>query len=289
MHLFRAMRYLFHFSAIKNRWLLVLLMACGHTAFAQTHFFYFVDSLFQKHEISDCAMLKEQLQNAGYKMSGNDALDKLVTRLMYMHLLLTSYYSVDGDTSGGFGIPYFWNYTNHNPRLTILNVRKGKMLGQIPQPGGAAGSSMATLDRTPVIFWGDFMTDLPQYSWNHISGFYTFGWCSEREMAFKAWIGLLGIPATISIHTDHVWTEVELPAMPGYYIFIDNTFNRFEVRPVSKRDKPDAGNKYINWYNQQGADKAIQKKMAAMTISKKRAAQLEHEIRTYFNSNTEDY
>jgi len=266
---------------MKNWSFLLVFIVCGSSAFAQIHFFRFVDSVFQKKTIQESVMLKEELQNAGYKLSGDDSLDMLVAKLAYMHLLLTCYYSVDGDTSGGFGIPYFWNYTDHNPREKIINIKKGKPLKDIP--------GMATQDRTPVIFWSDFMTDEPQYSYEHISSFYTFGWCSEREMAFKAWLGVVGVKSRIGIKADHVWTEVELPDMPGYFLFIDNTFNRFEVWPVSKRPPLEAGNKYIAWYNQQGADKTIQKKLSTLTISPKRAAYLEHQILTYFGSNTEDY
>jgi hypothetical protein len=263
-------------------------MICAvHSAIGQIRFFHFVDSVFQRKEIQQSVVLKQELQNAGYKFSGIDSVDMMVSKLAYMHLLLTCYYSVDGDTSGGFGIPYFWNYTNHNPRETIVNIKKGKTLKQIPV--NSAGASMATLDRTPYIFWNDFMTDEPQYSWVHISAFYSFGWCSEREMAFKAWLTVLGIKSTIGIKADHVWTEVPLPGQPDYFLFIDNTFNRFEVWPVSKKPPLEIGNKYINWYNQQGADKAIAKKLSALSVSSKRAASLEHQIVTYFGSNAEDY
>jgi hypothetical protein len=274
---------------MKSRFFLAVLMICAGQAFGQIHFFHFVDSVFQKREIQESVVLKQELQNAGYKFTGVDSLDMAVAKLAYMHLLLTCYYSVDGDTSGGFGIPYFWNYTNHNPRENIINIKKGKNLKQIPAYPGSGGASMATLDRTPFIFWNDFMTDEPQYSWGHISAFYSFGWCSEREMAYKAWLAVLGIKSTIGIKADHVWTEVELPGLPGYFLFIDNTFNRFEVWPVNKKPPLEVGNKYITWYNQQGSDKAIQKKLSALTISPKRAADLEKQIVTYFGSNTEDY
>lgn len=273
---------------MKSRTFFFVLMICAvHSAIGQIYFFHFVDSIFQKKEIQQSVVLKQELQNAGYKFSGTDSLDMLVSKLAYMHLLLTCYYSVDGDTSGGFGIPYFWNYTNHNPRENILNIKKGKTLKQLPS--GTGGASMATLDRTPVIFWSDFMTDEPQYSWGHISAFYSFGWCSEREMAFKAWLTALGIKSTIGIKADHVWTEVELPGQPDYFLFIDNTFNRFEVWPISKKPPLEVGNKYINWYNQQGSDKTIAKKLNALTISPRRAADLDHQIVTYFGSNAEDY
>jgi hypothetical protein len=264
----------------------ILLILWTSHSFAQIHFFHFVDSIFHKSEIQQSVMLKQELQNAGYKLTGNDTLDMTVARLAYMHLLLTCYYSVDGDTSGGFGIPYFWNYTNHNPRENITNIRKGKTLKQIPV---SASATMATLDRTPVIFWSDFMTDEPQYSYGEISSFYSFGWCSEREMAFKAWLNVAGIKSTIGIKADHVWTEVGLPGLPGYFIFIDNTFNRFEVRPISKKPPLEIGNKYITWYNQQGSDKIIQKKLESLVISPKRASYIQKQILTYFGSNTEDY
>lgn len=274
---------------IRKTAVLLTCITLGNTLFAQTRFFSFIDSMFRRPEISNCTLLKQQIQDAGYKITGVDSIDKSVARLMYMHMLMTCYYSVDGDTSGGFGIPYFWNYTNHNPRENIVLRKSGKPLRQLPAAAGSGGGTLATLDRTPLIFWGDFMTDEPQYSYEHISAFYSFGWCSEREMAFKAWLGVLGIPATIGINGDHVWTEVEVKGMPGNYIFIDNTFNRFEVRPLSQRTHPDPGNRYIGWYNQQGSDKNIQKRLAGMTISAKRAEELAKRIKTYFNSSADDY
>jgi hypothetical protein len=274
---------------MKSRTLLALFLICASHSFGQIHFFHFVDSLFQKKEIQESVVLKQQVQNAGYKFTGVDSVDQLVLKLAYMHLLMTCYYSVDGDTSGGFGIPYFWNYTNHNPREQIIDIKKGKPLKQIPAYPGSGGASMATLDRTPYIFWSDFMTDEPRYSYEHISSFYTFGWCSEREMAYKAWLTVTGVKSTIGIKADHVWTEIDLPGQPGYFLFVDNTFNRFEIWPVSKKPPLEIGNKYINWYNQQGADKTIAKKLSSLVISPKRAADLEHQIMAYFASNEEDY
>jgi hypothetical protein len=265
---------------MKNWFLSLVFITSGSSAFAQIHFFQYIDSLFQKKEICESLPLKQELQNAGYKLSGDDSLDMIVKKLAYMHMLLTCHYSVDGDTSGGFGIPYFWNYTDHNPREHIVNLKKGKPLNQL---------GIATQDRTPLIFWGDYMTDEPQYSYEHISAFYSFGWCSEREMAFKAWLGVAGISSKIGIKADHVWAEVELPGMPGYFLYIDNTFNRFEVWPESKRPPLEVGNKYIDWYNQQGSDKTIRKKLAAFTISGKRATELQKRIVNYFGSNSEDY
>ncbi len=272
-----------------SRIFLAALMIWTGQAFGQTRFFQFVDSVFQKREIQESVLLKQEIQNSGYKITGNDTLDMTVAKLAYMHMLLTCYYSVDGDTSGGFGIPYFWNYTNHNPRLNIVNLKKGKTLSQLPAAPGSQGASMATLDRTPLIFWGDFMSDEPSYSYEHISAFYSFGWCSEREMAYKAWLGVIGIKSTIGIKADHVWTEVELAELPGYFLFIDNTFNRFELLPISKKPPPEIGNKYITWYNQQGSDRAIQKKLSALSISSQRAAYIQHQILTYFGSNSDDY
>ncbi len=274
---------------MKNRVFLFVLMIAIGDCHAQIRFFRFVDSVFHMPQIQQSVLLKQEIQNAGYKLTGTDSLDQTVAKLAYMHMLLTCYYSVDGDTSGGFGIPYFWNYTNHNPRENIVNLKKGKKLKQIPAYPGSQGASMATLDRTPVIFWSDLTTDEPQYSYEHISSFYTFGWCSEREMAYKAWLGVMGIKSTIGIRADHVWTEVDLPGMPGYFLFIDNTFNRFEVWSIKKKPPREVGNKYIAWYNQQGADKTILKKLAALTISPKRAAQIQQQIISYFSSNTDDY
>ena len=274
---------------MKNRILFLVLICCGNNTFAQIHFFSFIDSVFQRPDIRESNRIKLELINAGYKESDDEAVNTKVRKLVFMHLLLTSNYAWNNDAFGGFRIPYFWNFTAANPRDSILLISNGKKLKQLAPPAGSSFHTMATLERVPVIFWGDFMTDEPKYEWIDSSTFYTFGWCSEREMAFKAWMGISGMAGNIAFKGNHVWMEIEVAGVPDVFFYIDNTFNRFEIKPVSQKTHIDPKDHYLTWYNQNGADKNIQKKLSAMTISSKRADDLLRQIISFFNANSEDH
>ena len=276
-------------SIMKNRFLFVVLMCWGSHAFAQIHFFRFVDSIFQRPEIRESSAIKLELLNAGYKESDNDSINAIVYKLAFMHMLLTSNYAWDNDDFGGFKIPYFWNFTSSNPRDSILMISKGRRLKYLPPPAGAPSRSMATLERVPPIFWGDFLTDEPMYQWIDSSRFYTFGWCSEKEMAYKSWMALSGLSGTIAFRGNHVWMEVEVKGLPGLFFYIDNTFNRFEIKLINEKTPIDPKDHYLTWYNQNGSDKAILAKLKAMTVSPKRAKAIEQQIVSFFKSNEDDH
>jgi hypothetical protein len=223
-------------------------------------------------------------------LADDPAVNDTVSKLLYMHLLLSSNYATNGDTFGGFGIPFFWNYTDPNPRDSIYHKKRGRNLCKLPPPYEMPGYlSLASVDRVPTIFWGDFVTETPKYSWDFLPGFYSFGWCSEREMAFKAWLGIEGIPSEICFKENHVWTEVVLPSLPGYFILIDNSLNRFELHAISRRTPPQPDDRFLRWYNQNGANKITQAKLKLLTISPRRATELGQQITGFFNANMDDH
>lgn len=80
-------------------------------------------------------------------------------------------------------------------------------------------------DRTPTIFYRDFV-DTVAYRGPHGQEFYTFGWCSEREMAFAAGAWLMGYEPVIIVRGGHAFTLVSID---GVLHKVDNTYGKFEV------------------------------------------------------------
>lgn len=271
------------------RILILVLLLHGYTAGAQIRLFHFIDSIYEEKNLAQNFRLKAELENSGYKPSDDDAVNDTVMRLLYMHMLLTTNFAVNGDTYGAFKIPFFWNYTDPNPRDSIYHRKRGKPLSQLPPPFDQPDyRSLASTDRIPTLFWGDFAVESPKYSWDYLPGFYTFGWCSEREMAFKAWLGAQHINTTICFKDAHVWNEVQLASMPGYIIYIDNSFHIFQVKPISKKTPPNPNDKFLTWYNQNGANTITRQKLSNLCISQRRAAELEQQIISFFTANTDD-
>ena len=269
---------------------LAVMIAVSGLCHAQYPLFHFIDSVYTANTINESLLIKTKLFDGSYLLVDDEKVNDTVKKILYMHLLLSSNFATNGDTFGAFQIPFFWNYTDPNPRDSIFHKKRGRTLCKLPPPYEMPGYlSLASVDRVPTVFWGDFVTDEPKYSWDYLQGFYTFGWCSEREMAFKAWLGIEGIQGDICFKDNHVWTEVVLPSLPDYMLFIDNSLNRFEMRPISKRTKPVVGDKYLGWYNQNGANKITQKKLSLLAISHKRAVGLGQQIVSFFTANSDDH
>lgn len=99
-------------------------------------------------------------------------------------------------------------------------------------------------DRTPVTFFRD-LVDTVQYEGSEGERFYTFGWCSEREMAFCAAARLMGYKAIVVASGNHAYSVVET----GDQLYIvDNTLNEF--RPIrGESEMPTPSTRLEIWYN----------------------------------------
>lgn len=122
------------------------------------------------------------------------------------------------------------------------------------------------------------------YQWGDLK-FSSFGWCSEREMAFKAWLNLRGIKSTVCFKGVHVWNEITLKNLRGYVLKVDNTFNEFELLPDSMKTEIDTADKYLKWYNAQGASNTNKQLLSAISTTKLKAALLQQMIHSFFVEN----
>ena len=132
-------------------------------------------------------------------------------KLYFLHKLFTTNSAMDCSKSGILEIPYFWDDTREFIIGNEYNVK-----------------------RTPDRFLGDLVSNKPYYKYAGCGEFYTFGWCSEREMAFVALLRSMGYDADIIALNGHAWTQIYVPMYINghkdiFSITIDNTFNLFYV------------------------------------------------------------
>jgi hypothetical protein len=174
---------------------------------------------------------------------GLDATDptnrSLYHEIMFLHALFTGDGAGDGDRGGLLRIPYFWHWIDPNPRHGIRLVADDRPLVALPPPAPYTRyASQADIDRVPLLYLGDLVAERPRYRHPEYGTFETFGWCSEREMAFLALLLALGHEGKIVQDGIHVWTELwcELGAASGQRVAVtvrvDNTFGRVRWQAV---------------------------------------------------------
>lgn len=197
-----------------------------------------------------------------------DNRDRLVL-LFFLHDLFTSTGAADGRTGGLLGIPYYRHWTIPNPRHALVLHSGGELLTALKPPmTHARYDTFADLDRTPDIFLGDLARGRDTYRSPAGKTFATFGWCSEREMAFTALMTLYGYEAKLVQRGSHTWSEVRmtLTGKQGEPVFltvtVDNTFDRIRFRRTPEPELPfgewatrDIGpGNFVVWYNERARD-----------------------------------
>jgi hypothetical protein len=188
-------------------------------------------------------------------------------KLAVIHSLVTVSSPSTGNQNPYWGIPYFWHYTNPNPRDKIILIEQKLNLSVVKPPKRFARyKSYSSIDRTPDIYWADFANEKPLYRYAGIPDFYTFGWCSEREMAFLAWLHFLSISGQIVLNGNHVWSVVELEPGSGKWLKVDNTFDRFYVTVKPQKDETPLA----KWYNKNATAPKIISFLKLLTLTELR-------------------
>jgi hypothetical protein len=152
--------------------------------------------------------------------------EKTYLQIHFFHDLLTCTDASNCSRGGMLDIPYFWHWVDPNPRHSIRL--------------------------------------LPDSSHTHpgCGAFFTFGWCSEREMSFVALMGSLGYIGKVKQSGIHTYSEVwcDLEQQGGGTIAlsarVDNTFDSVQWRSIPAETTQDrwledigAGTQ-IDWYNE---------------------------------------
>jgi hypothetical protein len=154
--------------------------------------------------------------------------------LSFLHQLLTCRAPVDCNRSGVLEIPYMWHWIEPNPRHAIRRMASGMPLVDEPPPAPFGRyRSFADVDRVPSVYLADLVTAQPQYEHPECGPMFTFGWCSEREMAFCLLAGLFGHEGWVWQSGNHVWSvfpvqwQTRTGTQKELLLEFDNTYDIF--------------------------------------------------------------
>ena len=151
----------------------------------------------------------------------------------FFHQLPTGSGAADGARGGYLGIPYFWHWIEPNPRHEIIILPDSVLLSTLSPPASYERyQSFADIDRLPALYLGDLVSEVPKYSHPICGAFFSFGWCSEREMAYVVLMRALGYPGKVKqsgIHTrSALWCSFR--HVEGHTVIleahVDNTFDQ---------------------------------------------------------------
>jgi hypothetical protein len=155
----------------------------------------------------------------------------------------------------------------------------------------------ADIDRVPSLFLSDLVTDKPKYYREDCGYFHTFGWCSEREMAYTALLKCLGYKGKIKQSGIHTWSEsiarfIKDDSTNSYMIAkVDNTFNTISwksidsTRIISEWLTDYGSGSQIEWYNKVAKSIEQQNKLQLITPSRSAIGRIDSLLLEFFNVN----
>jgi hypothetical protein len=214
--------------------------------------------------------------------------------LFFLHDLFTGRSAEDFSRGGMLRIPYFWHWVQPNPRHGILRNAGRERLDSLPPPKEFNKyRSFADIDRVPSLYLSDLVSPEPGYYHPDIGPFYTFGWCSEREMAFVLLLSLYDFHGKIKQTGVHVWSEFWLPFAsekgPSRVIVarIDNTFDEISWHPIGPNQlekdwSHDLGDgAQVQWYNRIASSEAQRRKVRRTPVEKTAAGRIRNLVYVY--------
>jgi len=200
-----------------------------------------------------------------------------------LHELFTTKTSSNCSRGEILNIPYQWHWRDPNPRKEIRFLENGKLLKDEPPANEFSKyQSYADIDRTPYLFLSDLVSPKVKY-YSECGEFSSFGWCSEREMAFTSLTRLMGFKSSVIVSGAHTWTEIIIPMKTdsGHQCFevsIDNTYNTINW----KKSGCEAINGK-NWYNKM-VDKDLDR-IKNHIVPNEVMADIENRVIEYLNRN----
>ncbi|MFC1855735.1 hypothetical protein ACFL2A_04275 [Thermodesulfobacteriota bacterium] len=208
-------------------------------------------------------------------------------KLLFFHKVLTGTNSYDCAKGGMLDIPYMWHWITPNPRHKIIDNLTGKpLIDKRPPKAFANYKSHADIDRTPSIYLLDLVSEDAKYRHPDCGEFYTFGWCSEREMTFSLLMSLYGYKSKIiqeAIHvTSDFWVEFLDKSKKAITLIakVDNTYDLINW----KREKKLAFDSWYNdtgkikmekWYNKKARSTKEKERVRGILVTEKAAARIE--------------
>ena len=231
-----------------------------------------------------------------YELSSEDEDNKRkFYEIRFFHDLFTCNSASNGAMGGALRIPYLWHWVTPNPRHQITYLPTGELLTDIRPPKAFARyNSTADIDRTPALFLKDLATDEPQYQHPACGKFYTFGWCSEREMAFVQLMAVYGYTGKVVPEGNHSWSAflVAMKDMNGnvkrMHVSVDNTFDMLDWEPITNVSKAEwlkdfEAGKLPAWYNRKAHSPTEAAQIQDIVISEKAMMRISRQIGKYFD------
>ncbi|MBP9210490.1 MAG: hypothetical protein KBF37_09245 [Saprospiraceae bacterium] len=197
-------------------------------------------------------------------------------------------------------IPYYWHWITPNPRYEIKFVRSSQSLSSTKASVEFPNyRSFADVDRTPYLFLRDLVEEMPKYFSAACDTFSTFGWCSEREMAFVALAKLLNIDGKVVAEGNHSWSEFCVPMKSPdgtlhFIVKVDNTFNMFDWAIIEEPEIEDWKNHFGNserakWYNQKAHSNNELNRISSHLVSSVAAQRIENKVVKFLNKKLQQY
>ncbi|MBX9850475.1 MAG: hypothetical protein K2X86_01815 [Cytophagaceae bacterium] len=213
----------------------------------------------------------------------------------FIQQLFTSRYPSNCSQKGALKVPYFWNWVEPNPRGEIIAASTGKKLKDTKPPVEFNKyASMAYVDRTPSLYLKDVVSEDAKYYHADCDTFYTFGWCSEREMSYNLLMSFFGYKGKVVVSGAHSWSElwVEFKTtdnkQKSILLKADNTYDEFDsYEPDNGQTRAawlaDFGpDKYCKWYNYKARSETEKEKLSNVMVGTKASRRIEKMAVEYF-------
>lgn len=192
-------------------------------------------------------------------------------------------------------IPYFWHWRQPNPRYSIELVSNKMLLNKVSPPTEFQKyNSFADIDRTPYLYLSDLLSGQPRYYHSSCGYFNTFGWCSEREMAFVALLETMGYSGKVVVSGNHSWSEfwVAMKSTANedniFLVKTDNTFDAINWQKSNGtthsawlQDTGDAGNSTV-WYNDKAHSAIEQNSIRSFQVPAEAADSIEQKLIAFY-------
>lgn len=255
----------------------------------------FFKELIQNHRNDFQAVDSSSFKDAARKHSIKEADSVNVTTFYTFHILhklFTSHSASNYSRGDLLNIPYFWHWTTPNPRYGIIDLETNrKLIEKTPPKEFSKYKSFADIDRTPYLFLSDLVSEKPKYNTPECGNFNTFGWCSEREMAFVSLLSTMGYEGKVITRGNHSWSEFIVPLRNNqnstnfFKVTIDNTFDKMELESIPANRIPAWRNQKNDglgdWYNQKAHTETELKPIRNLQITSTAAQDIENKVVAY--------
>jgi hypothetical protein len=257
----------------------------------------FLQDLLRDNEVEIAAVLEKDCAAMckGAKLVPGDQtnLDTLLP-VLFLHSLLTTDAALNCARGGVLRTAYFWHWVSPNPRYELVRLPDSVHLNTLPPPQGYERyKTYADIDRLPTLYLSDLVTPQPAYYHPSCGSFHTFGWCSEREMAFCALLSSMGYRCKIKQDGIHVWTEVLIGlrvstgATEPFTLAVDNTFDQLALTRLSvsaEQWRQDIGSgAQVQWYNRKALSANEVASVASIEVGEAAAARLHAVVREWLD------